>query len=81
MKFDKTYEVLAEIAEKQGDEVGAARYRRQAQEAKSGGGRAAHELKQHKELIDSVIAATQGHNKAKSVVEQHQTAMRQGGVD
>jgi len=51
-----TYDILAEIAEKQGDKDGAAGYRRQAQEAKSGHGGTAYELKQWQPLIDAVVA-------------------------
>ena len=47
---------IIEIADKQGDEVGAARYRRLRDEAKDSDARAAHELQQFKPLIDMVVA-------------------------
>ncbi|MCP4347476.1 MAG: tetratricopeptide repeat protein [Desulfobacterales bacterium] len=73
-----TYNILAQIAEKQKDTEQAKEYRRLAREARQNFMGTAHQLKQHEQWMVAVIAAVKGNEEAKEFVKQTQQAMRQG---
>ncbi|MBD2505761.1 CHAT domain-containing protein [Nostoc muscorum FACHB-395] len=67
----KTYNILADIADKQGDSTQAKEYRRQARQAKAAFAGTQYELRQHGELIAGVVAAVDN----AEIREQLETAM------
>ncbi|HEY9803656.1 MAG TPA: CHAT domain-containing protein [Leptolyngbyaceae cyanobacterium] len=55
----KTYDILADIADKQGDSTQAQEYRRQARQAKAAFAGTKYELRRHGQLITTVLTAVE----------------------
>jgi tetratricopeptide (TPR) repeat protein len=64
-----TYAILAQIAEAQGHTEEAAAWRRKEQESYAVYAGAAHEMRQHEPLVQAMVAACQGNERAKGQLE------------
>ncbi len=62
----KTYNILAKIAEKQGEAATAQGYRQQARQAKAAFAGTQYELRRHGQLIAAVVAAATGNEAVKA---------------
>ncbi|MCP4701774.1 MAG: tetratricopeptide repeat protein [Gammaproteobacteria bacterium] len=82
----KTYGLLAQIADCQGDAVHAAKYHRQAREIQMDSQgmqhQLRHQLQEYTKLIMAVVvAAVRGDAQAREAVKDYQEAMRQNGAE
>ncbi len=75
----KNYDILAKIADKQGDTTQAREYRRLSREARGAFAGTQYQLRKHGQLIAMVVVAAMGNAEVKQQLEAYLKRMAEGG--